>query len=74
MTDRARQDNKRKKSHKNVKRQPGSLKVWLNEKTGDVHLRVNVHNGRVTRTIIGPEAGDPDTALQFLTNKLKEGV
>lgn len=64
----------RKKSHKNLKRQPGSLKVWLNEQNGYVHEAVHIHNGRITRRYVGPEAKTLDVAHQFLTLDLKKGV
>lgn len=69
-----RQGNKRKKSHRNVKRQPGSLSVWQNETNGLVHEVVHVHNGRVTRKVIGPEAHTLEAAHDFLTAALKEGI
>lgn len=62
----------RKKSHENLKRQPGSLKVWLNETNGYVHETVQVHHGRVTRPYIGPEAKTLDIAHQFMSLDLKE--
>lgn len=64
----------RKKSYRNVKRQPGSLTVWQNETNGLVHENVMVHNGRVTRKIIGPEAHTLEGAHDFLTSALKEGI
>lgn len=64
----------RKKSHKNLKRQAGSLKVWLNEQNGYVHETVHIHNGRITRRYVGPEAKTLDVAHQFLTLDLKKGV
>lgn len=64
----------RKKSHKNVKRQAGSLKLWLNETNGFVHEVVRVHNGRVTRKVVGPEAKFQNIAHQFLSDDLKKGV
>lgn len=64
----------RKKSHKNVKRQAGSLTVWLNEKTNAYHQNVLIHNGRITRKYIGPEAIDNETAHEMLNEDLKRGV
>lgn len=61
----------RKKSHKNVKRQAGSLKVWYNEQNGFVHEAVNVHHGRVTRKLIGPEGKTLDVAHEFFKLELK---
>lgn len=63
----------RKKSHKNVKRQDGSLKVWLNETNQFVHETVNVHHGRVTRKLIGPEGKTLDVAHEFFKADLKRG-
>lgn len=60
----------RKKSHKNVKRQPGSLKVWLSA-DNYVHETVNVHHGRVTRRLVGPQGKTLDVAHEFFKEELK---
>lgn len=64
----------RKKSHKNVKRQASSLKVWFNEQTGQIWESVVVHNGKVSRRINGPEAATLELAHELLTDALKSGV
>lgn len=64
----------RKKSHKNVKRQPGSLKLWKNEHNGFIHEVVNVHRGRVTIKLVGPESQVPDVAHEFFKTELKAGL
>lgn len=61
----------RKKNHQNTKRQADSLKVWYNEKTGMVHETVNVHHGRVTRRLVGPEGKTLDVAHEFFKLELK---
>lgn len=51
-------------------RQPGSLKIWWNEKDNSVWASVDVHYGRVTRRIRGREAPDMEAAIDALTEYL----
>lgn len=61
----------RKKSYRNVKRQPGSLKVWVNDTNGYVWESVHVHHGRITEQYNGPEGATLDIAHEFIKLDLK---
>lgn len=54
----------------NQKRQPGSLKVWHEPNSNTVWVSADVHNGRVTRRVRGPQARDMQTALDLIKSNL----
>lgn len=60
--------------NKRPKRQPGSLKVWYNEQEGTFWHAVDVHQGRVTRRVRGPEGISIEHANTLLNDALKGRV
>lgn len=49
---------------------PGSLRYWHNPHNNTVWASVEVHAGRLTKRILGPEARDPGTAVDMLMSIL----
>lgn len=58
-------------SKRSLKRIPGSLKIWWNEKNNTVWASIDVHTGRTTNRVRGPEARDMDTAIEMLKSNLE---
>lgn len=52
-------------------RQAGSLKLWVNEKTGTYWNSVLVHKGRTTVTVNGPEAVEPEISVVLLNEQVR---
>lgn len=63
-----------KRSRRNDKRQPGSVKVWLDESSGMVWESVDIHHGRTTQRYRGPLGKTLDAAHSTLSDILKTGV
>lgn len=58
-------------SRRSLKRNPESFKIWWNEKNNTVWASIDVHTGRTTRRIRGPEAKDMETAVEMLKTNLE---
>ncbi len=61
-------------SKRNKVRQPGSLKIWVDEVSGLFWASVRVHHGRVTDIYRGPHGKTIEAAVDGLNIALKAGV
>jgi hypothetical protein len=61
-------------SKRNKKRQPNSMKIWVDETTDMLWASVRVHHGRVTDIYRGPHSKTVEGAVEALNDHLKLGV
>lgn len=61
-------------SKRNKVRQPGSLKIWIDDSSEWFWASVLVHHGRTTDIYRGPHAKTVEGAVEALNDHLKLGV